>query len=197
MKENILFAAFLVIIISMPNVNAGREIIDYMTDIIYSDCEGQDIDATNLGLINTATNESIPVIKWPYKISYVQRVVEIIIDNEPYSVYVGGGHQTLLSCGNKELAVNFYTYTWNGERIDPFIYNYNRTVNEIYNMIQHVEGSYKPVQSQCAGDNCSSEAVSSNWFSDNMLIVSISISLAISFAFTFSLYLILRKKLPK
>ena len=138
----IIFSTFII-----PKVNAGNEIIDYMANIIYNDCKGQDIDASTLGLVYTDTNVSIPIIYWPYDYSTIRRVVELIIEKEPYNLYVGGGSLKLLNCSEKRLEVNFYTYKWKGERLDPFQYNINqiyqnidRTVAEKVNQIA-IQGS--------------------------------------------------------
>lgn len=121
----------LCILLIIPNVMAGNEIIDYMANVIYNDCQNKDIDVSPLGLKYIETNKSLSVLQWPYPQSMVRRVVEIIIQNEPYSVYVGGGSTKLLSCGSDELGVNFYTYKWKGERLDPFQYNNNQIIQTV------------------------------------------------------------------
>lgn len=129
---SLIISVFLVFVLfNNQTVIAGNEIIDYTAKIIYEDCTGKNIDVSPLGLIYRETNVSVPVYEWPYSYDMVRRAVEIIIENEPYSLNMGGGKVKLLSCDEKELGVNLYTYFWNNERIDPFQYNLNQIIQSV------------------------------------------------------------------
>ncbi len=183
MKKSLIFVVGIFLLLNLNGVYAGNEIIDYTTQIIYDDCKGQDINAPALGLVNTSTNQPIPTIKWTGN-DYnppLRRVIELIIENEPYSVYVGGGQgDNLLNCGDKSLTANFYTYKWKGERIDPFIYNFNQIVNQVINQIANMQGSYKPQVSQAVGQNITTNQEQYNLFSDNNFYLTIGFSVGVS-----------------
>lgn len=181
MKKIILILLLSLVMINF--VSAGNEIINYTAKIIYDDCNGKDIDASPLGLTNTVTQESIPVIKWKnqsYEYSLL-RLVEIIIQNEPYGVnLVNKEGMTLLTCGDHKLTANFYTYKWDGERIDPFIYNTNLITNQVISQIANLNGSYKAQLIQNVGNNNTNENNQYNLFSDNNFYLTLGLSIGLS-----------------
>ena len=187
----------------IPSVYAGNEIIDYLSQEIYDDCYNKDIDIPEeIGF--SVSDQKITHIDGPVNLDTVKFLVRTFVTFEPFSLKLGGGgpdkvsgYVKLLSCEDYELRANLYTYYWKGERIDPFIYNYDQTVTEVFNMIQNAPGAYKPAMSQCAGENCTSEASNTSWFSDNVLIISVILSLTISIAIGISIYFIIKKKLIK
>ena len=181
---------FVLILFCINFVSAGNEIIGYMSQKIYEDCQGQDINAEPLGLIYIPTNDPIPTIKWPYDIQTMQAVVKVIIENEPYSITLTKNSQgtTLLDCGEKKLTANFYTYKWDGERLDPFIYNTKQITNQVVNQIANMEGSYKSQLIQSIGNENINITKQNNWLSDNLISLTINIVITliiISFAWKF------------
>lgn len=162
-------------------ISAGDELKGYLAQTIYNDCRGDNIDVRPLGLTYLTNRESLEFIKWPYEIKQIYEVINLVINNEPYSVYVGSGQgQTLLSCNGKNLTANFYTYKWDGQRIDPFIYNFEQTVNQVINQIANMNGSDKSLLIQSIGDNNINENKQYNLFSDNKFYLTLAFSIGVS-----------------
>lgn len=159
----------LIFLILVPSVWAGNEIINYLTGEIYRDCQGDDIKVNpGLGIIRQTPegNFSVTILRQPVSLPDLRRIIELIIQNEPYNIKANvfseeGGKEgdNLLTCGNKELDANFNTYKWNGQRVDPFMYNINQIIQYIDNRINQINasgsgpisigtGDYSQIQSQ-------------------------------------------------
>ncbi|MBS3056789.1 MAG: hypothetical protein J4473_05145 [Candidatus Aenigmarchaeota archaeon] len=181
-RKYTIFLLIISIVLYSNVVYAGDEIKNYLTNIIYEDCKGKEIFSTPL-IINKYNNQPIGSIKPPYLREDVYFLIELIIDNEPYNIKANlfseqGGKEgnNLLVCGNKELDANFNTYEWGGQRIDPFVYNFNQTINQVIAQI----GTYKSQVSQCIGNQCISENKQYNLFSDNNFYLTIGFSIGLT-----------------
>jgi len=122
-----------IIIISLllvPTISAKSSdvFIDYLTDLMWKDCKGNDIHINQPILIDTSTNQSISLITWPnYDKESFRRMIELL-DSCPYMDYLGpcGGPHVecgwdgcdILTCGNKNLTIDYDTYYWNGKKVD-------------------------------------------------------------------------------
>lgn len=102
--------------------------IDYLTDMIYEDCQGNDIQINQPYIINTKTNESVDVITWPYSYQDLRRIIELFGEMEPFAFYQGTCENKgvsisgadgcgILACQDNRLDINQYTYFWNGVRV--------------------------------------------------------------------------------
>lgn len=176
-----LFILVVIIFLSLSTpVFAGNEIIDYLSLVIYKDCQGTiDISPVIFRLAPNITD----YVGDQVTVDIIKEIVKVIVDNEPYDIQTNIMTETsaksgtaLLKCGDKQLDANFNSYRWNGERVDPFIYNINQTISQVLNQI----GTYKSQASQCIGENCISENKQRNLFSDNNLYLTIGLSIAFS-----------------
>lgn len=100
--------------------------IDYLTDIVYQDCQNKDLYIKDGFIVNTQTNKTVTLINWSYPDSFVRRIIELFGDHEPYDSYNKGvsismGSQNgegILKCGSHSLDINQFTYFWDGVRVD-------------------------------------------------------------------------------
>ncbi len=126
---------FLVLIFSFLLVNGALAkssdlFIDYLTDEVYSDCVGKDLNIKEPFIQNTLTNKSVTLVPWPYDKSTLRRIIELLGNYEPWDFFQGtcenrgvsiGGSKngcSVLSCGDNKLDINQFTYFWNDERVD-------------------------------------------------------------------------------
>ena len=63
--------------------------IDYLTDMIYEDCQCKDIQINQPYIIDTKTNKSIDVIMWPYSYQDLRRIIELFGETEPFAFFQG------------------------------------------------------------------------------------------------------------
>jgi hypothetical protein len=102
--------------------------IDYLTDMVYEDCQGNDIQINQPYIINIKTNESVDVITWPYGYQDLRRIIELFGEIEPFAFFQGSCENKgvsisgadgcgILTCQNNRLDINQYTYFWNGIRV--------------------------------------------------------------------------------
>lgn len=114
--------------VSIATASSDDLFINHLTDKIYEDCYGKDIQINQPYIINTATNESVDIIKWPYGYQDLRRIVELFGEMEPFAflagtcenkgVYISGiDGCRILTCETNKLDINQFTYFWNGVRI--------------------------------------------------------------------------------
>ena len=197
---------FFIFIGTAPNVWAGNEIIDYLSGIIYDDCEGFDV-MTNYDVIWIGPAESKKRYMIsdtdPVKKEKIKELIAFLVNNEPYTIDMGGptistgkDGMGIAWCGDKKLDINFNTYYWNNERVDPFIYNVNQTVQTaeeriIQNIENYITQEGEGPKSAAIGEGSTSKATEINTFSKNQIIVGFTLTIVFSIAFSY--YLIYKK----
>lgn len=100
--------------------------IDYLTDMIYEDCKGENIHIKYI-LID---NQTISLLKWPYNKNMLRSIIKAYGESEPFQKYLGTCENKaftcdigydgcgILTCQNNRLDINEYDYFWNGVRVD-------------------------------------------------------------------------------
>jgi len=160
MKKIILVFIMGIILINFVCANSSNLFIDYLTDKIYKDCYGHDLNIKEPFIQNTLTNSSVTLISWPYDKMTLRRVIELFGTYEPFNDYMNGcfsGDKSgmsvgkdgcnILNCSKNKLDINKYTYSWNNERIDVPREEFN-TYNGDY-----VSASGEGSQA-CVGEKC-------------------------------------------
>jgi hypothetical protein len=99
--------------------------IDYLTNIVYQDCQNKDLHIKDGFIINTQTNKTVTLINWFYPYSTVRRIIELFGNLEPFDLENGeitisgnGNGIGILKCGSHSLDINQFTYFWDGVRVD-------------------------------------------------------------------------------
>jgi hypothetical protein len=133
-----LYIPLIVIILTsllLPSISAKSSdvFIDYLTDMMWKNCQGNDIHINQPVLTYTATNQSVSLIKWPYDRSTIREIVRIFgeeqqifttifggtCENYANSTRIGGINGCgILTSGNNRLDINGYNYFWNGIKVD-------------------------------------------------------------------------------
>lgn len=188
---NLIFVG-IIALITLPSVWAGDEIVDYLSNIIYQDCQGQDIYLREgMFSVTTIQGEKTPleVLSQPTS-DDIKEIIKLIVANEPYSLNMGGGKEELLHCGNRKLEVNLMTYYWTGERVDPFIYNINQITQKIEKNFDkyienYIEQEGEGPKSAVIGSESKSEATEINTFSKNQILVGFFITIAFTLSFSY------------
>ena len=131
MKKSICLLTFICLsLLLLPNSSARSSEIfkEHLTNLMWEDCQGKDIHINQPILINKITNQSISLIPWPYSKDELRYLIEII-DGLSYRDYLGafgGGSfvdsgwdgNSLLTCDDNRLNIDFDTYYWNGTKVD-------------------------------------------------------------------------------
>ena len=129
MKRIILgFMIFSFLLVPTVSSKSSELFIDHVTDMIYQDCQGKDIQLNHSYIINTQTNQPINLLEWPYGYQNLRRIIELFGEMEPLAFLAGtcedkGVHISgrdgcgILTCENNKLDINQFTYFWNGIRI--------------------------------------------------------------------------------
>jgi len=202
MKKIIVFLVFLFIFANVAY--AGDDIIGYLTQEIYEECKGKDIELVPGLLKYTSIGkepQSFVKLEYPYSKEELGYVISVIVKNDPYSLIVNNDRESfieLLSCGESTLRVNFDTYYWKGERADPFYYNYQQIIQSAENIVTEKFQQFAQTGESniiaTGGSTVSEEET--NWFSKNNLSVgSVVFNITLYIILSLALYLILKIKL--
>jgi hypothetical protein len=131
-KSIILLSAIILSLLFVPAISAKSSdiFINYLTDIIWKDCQGKDIHINQPILKLISTNQTLSLIKWPYSKEDLRSVIQILSE-QPYRTYQGqcdGVYSMvsdtgwegcgILTSGKNKLNINFDTYYWNGVKVD-------------------------------------------------------------------------------
>ncbi|MFA5259014.1 MAG: hypothetical protein WC402_02975 [Candidatus Pacearchaeota archaeon] len=129
MKKLIFLWLMIFLLTSLVNATSSSLFVDHLSKTIYNDCQNKDIIIKEGYIQNTLTNKSVTILPWQYSYDNVHRIIEILGNYEPYEFFQGSCENKgvsisgipgckILSCGDKYLDVNQYTYFWNGVRVD-------------------------------------------------------------------------------
>lgn len=131
MKIVTIFTVCLLLILSSVPTNAKSSdlFIDHLSDIIFKDCQNQDLHIKNNFIFSTVTNKTVTLISWPYDYSTLRKIIQLLGENEPFDfiqatnsgsvTMTGNGNGIgILKCGEYNLDINQYTYFWRGTRVD-------------------------------------------------------------------------------
>lgn len=161
MKKIILILLVGILIISLIGARSSGEFIDHLTEIIYKDCEGKDLDLTNANLYSDKEfTKKINLISWPnYSIFEIRKIIEKFSEGEPYMFWQQSGKGGIsigdkngfgiLKCDPHNLDINRETYYWDKVKVDipreefKITYGQGSPIIEIY-------GDQSPVTT---GDN--------------------------------------------
>mgnify|MGYP000852374504 FL=1 len=126
----ILLHVVILSLLLLPNVSAKSSdvFIDYLTDLIWVDCKGNDIHINQPGvLVDVATNQNVSLIRWPYDRSVIREIVRIFGEEQHiFGTITGGTCESypeslgcgILTCGDNRLDINGYNYFWNDVKVD-------------------------------------------------------------------------------
>lgn len=132
MKKAVIVSIIMIIFIVSSNGYAKPSdmFVNYLTDIIWTDCQGKDIEINQPIITFTATNQTLSLMKWPYGKEDLRQVIKLLSE-QPYRTYAGqcDGVYSMVSdtgwegCGiltseNHKLNINFDTYYWDGVKVD-------------------------------------------------------------------------------
>lgn len=128
--------------------------VDYLTNIVYQDCQNKDLHIKDGFIINAETNKTVTLINWFYPKSTVRRIIELFGNYEPFDLDMGGMIMSvgkngagILKCGSHNLDINQYTYFWDGVRVDLpkeeilQYQTYNTAINNQGNLVQGLENN--------------------------------------------------------
>lgn len=122
----IFIMVFSLLLVQTAPAKSSELFIDYLTNLIYEDCRGKDINVKYI-LLN---NQTFPVLKWPYEKTALKNIIKIYGDLEPFKKYfgtcedyagtvdIGPDGCGILTCQNNRLDISEYEYFWNGVRVD-------------------------------------------------------------------------------
>lgn len=130
----ILLSVVILSFILAPNISAKSSdiFIDYLTDLIWKDCNGEDINI-NQPIINYTTENHtsyLRIIEWPYERSTLRRIIELFGEQQHlFATFFGTCTDKgvtisgidgcgILTCGNNKLDINGYNYLWNDVKVD-------------------------------------------------------------------------------
>jgi len=116
---------------STISAKSSEMFVDHLTDLIWTDCKGKDIQINHAGILRyTATNQNVSLIKWPYNKDYLRNALELL-DEQPYRDYLGPCETKnksyydsgwdgcgILTCQDNRLNIDYDTYYWNGTKVD-------------------------------------------------------------------------------
>jgi hypothetical protein len=130
-KLIILFIIFSLFTVNLVFAKSSDLFIEHLTNIVYDDCVGKDMDLKEPYIKNTQTNEVVTSIPWPYDKLQIRRIIELLGVYEPYNQYYNGCAQQdgnyfsngkngcgIFKCEDNKLDINQYNYFWNDERVD-------------------------------------------------------------------------------
>ncbi len=148
MKKLFLLIFFSLIFVNCVHASSSDLFINYLSPIIYADCQGQDLQIKNNFLFNTGTGQPITNISWPYSYETLRRIIELLGEYEPFNDYASGCNGdksgwdygkdgcSILKCGENILDIDDYLYFWNRERIDIPQDITNIAINNQGNLVQ-------------------------------------------------------------
>jgi len=139
-KLHIALIAIILTSLLVPSISteSSNVFIDYLTDIMWNDCQGKDIHINQPGVLSYngtkqpgillyPGTDSISVIKWPYDQSVIREIIRIFGENQQHFGTIIGDtcehHPESLGCniltaGTNRLDINGYNYFWNGVKVD-------------------------------------------------------------------------------
>ncbi len=214
----ILTASIILILITTSFANAQTDLADYLSQKIYNDCSGQDIEMSEAivggemkiheSIINLLAHQNKSyLVKNNLTLKELTEITTVLTNNEPYDFYLtpedtgfvllGKDGRNILYCGNKSLTINLMTYYWNGKRIDPFVV-INQKVENISQKVDKIENYYTNASGQsniAMGSNSSAKSEEKNiGFNIKISELSFPLSLISLSLSSLSVYLVLRWK---
>lgn len=132
MKKANIVSCIIIIFLLSTNVHAKASdlFINYLTEIIWKDCEGKDIQINQPILKYTASNQTLSLMKWPYSEENLRNIIQLLSE-QPYKTYggqcdgvysfvgdTGWDGCGILTSGNNKLNINLDTYYWDGVKVD-------------------------------------------------------------------------------
>jgi hypothetical protein len=162
MNLRLVLIAIILTSMLLPSICAKSSdvFIDYLTDKIWKDCQGKDIHINQPVIMDTATNQSISLIKWPYNRSAIRDIVRILGEEQEIFSTIFGTCQdsnnsirieringcSILTAGNNRLDINGYNYLWNDVKVDVPQENLNiKTTYGPNSSIIETQGMNSPV----------------------------------------------------
>ena len=117
-----------VMILSVATASSDNLFVDHLTDKVYQDCYEKDLHINKPYIVDTNTNKSVDLIKWPYNYQVLRRIIELFGNIEPFAFFQGTCDNKgvtisgadgcgILTCNGHKLDINQYTYFWDGIRI--------------------------------------------------------------------------------
>ncbi len=133
MKLTLIAISFFLLLATFTN-NAralkSSEFIDYLGNKIYNDCKEADI---NIRDIYDANDQPVTILKWPYEVTAIKRILQIFAENEPFPTiywknkseffFLGSRSNppvALLRCKDAEhkLDISGDVYYWAGMKVE-------------------------------------------------------------------------------
>ena len=191
------------------------EFIEYLSNKIYEDCKGSDINIKEGFMETVNTKQPFTVLKWPYDISTIKKIIQLFTENGPYLILsrgwaMGSGEvaQQILTCKNHKLDISGDDYYWDGIKVELPKYNVDIDVSaesggkatltgDIIELEEgarytKTEGDFSPATS---GDN--SPVVQENIFARILTNLYFSISVTFTLGLSIILNFILGERLKR
>jgi len=160
-----LIIALIAIILSLsllPSISAKSSdvFIDYLTNMMWNDCQGKDIHINQPVIMDKTTNQSVNRIKWPYDKNTIHEIVRVFGEEQQiFTTFFGTceyyNNSTriegikgcgILTSGSNKLDINGYNYFWNGVKVDVPQENLNfKMTNAPNSSIIETHGENSPV----------------------------------------------------
>ncbi len=125
MKLLLIIVLFTLLSVPIAYSKQSDASIDYITNIVYQDCQNKDLNIKDGFIFNTQTNKTVTLIPWFYSNTTVRRIIELLSETEPFDLNLGGAAISvgkdgtgILKCGSHSLDINQFTYLWDGVKLD-------------------------------------------------------------------------------
>lgn len=123
------------VILSLPLLSticakSSDMFLDDLSDMIWTDCQGNNIHINQPVLKRISTNQTFDLLPWPYTRKDVRTIIGLLDDkvhfaffagtceNKALTVDTGVDGCSILTCQDDRLDVNRDTYYWKGTKVD-------------------------------------------------------------------------------